>query len=542
MWKQREYKKKYNKHDDIITKLSKIHGIDDIDEFLYPSQKSLHDPYELQNIDVARNMILNAIASNQRISLFWDVDLDGACSGAILYNFLINFTSNVELFSNSRVVHGHGIQHATSRIPEGTELLIIVDSSTSDTDACKEISERGIDIVILDHHEPERDNPYATIVNCQLDDSKNKQLSGAGHCYKMIQVLDDTLGTSFAEYFIDLAGIGIQGDACSMIEKENRYIVSEAIKEIRNIGVKALLSVNKKDIIDLRSSDISFTIAPAINGALRMDRADLAIGLLTCKDIDEAIPLAKEITKLNEQRKKQQAYFTNKFMQEVNEDDNVIIIIDDEVNKGFSGVVAGELVGKLHRPVMVLKPSGKSGNVYSGSYRSPDGLELKTHLEEFKDLLTFIGGHPKAGGLGIPSWKFDEFKEKLNDSLKHVTFQKEIVYDLELDADDISQRMIRDIMKFTRINGTDIPEARFKVTNLFVGDVKILGKSKNTVKIITDQLELLKFRTDESFLDSVPTLVDVEAVGSVQINEYYNYKNRTMTTTNQLFLDDINVL
>jgi single-stranded-DNA-specific exonuclease len=529
-WIKKKPVYKYDEYDDILTKLAAINGIEDIHKFLHPSFDDLHDPYTLDNIEIARNKILNAIHNHKFISIYADIDCDGITAASIMYNYLRNFTDKVAYFHSQRS-QGHSIDVGYELIPPETELLIIVDSSTSSDKTCRMISEKGIDIIIIDHHEPENKNPYALIINPQLDNYKNKNISGAGLAFKMIQVLDDTLASDTYMDFIDLAGIGLYGDAMSMREPENRYIVDQALKSITNPGIRALLTVTNKNMLNLTSTDLAYSIVPMLNGASRMDKIELALELLTCDDLDRCMELAKEIQKLNEERKKEQKQWIEKLSSQINEDDKAIVLIDDDIGKGFTGLISGDIASKYQRPVITMS---RNGDKYHGSFRSYGDFNLKEFLATVP-YATFAAGHSLAGGVGCNTKDLEAFKKYINDALKDYTFEQSIEYDLDLDAEEITEDLIEQVLQFNRITGVGMPSARFKVSNLMVHDTKMVGsKKKETANIICDDLILVKFKTTEEFLNNFSVFDAIEVVGTLNLFKPYRGSVRK-----QILIEDI---
>src|SRR5690606_19168190 len=217
-WLQRKPKVKPNSEDAPLEKIAKIRGIKEIDRFLNPTQDELHDPYLIKNIENASNRIIRAIMNKERICLSYDADADGITATTVMQRYLKNYTDNVTYIYNERN-HGHGIHEQTrldfvtdedydekgkikddekaerfklnsenlQKISE-SNLLIIIDSSSNDDKACERLSVKyGVEIIILDHHAIERENPHVLLVNPQQDGCEypNKHLSGAGVVFKV---------------------------------------------------------------------------------------------------------------------------------------------------------------------------------------------------------------------------------------------------------------------------------------------------------------------------------------------------------------------
>jgi single-stranded-DNA-specific exonuclease len=505
-----------------------------------PTKDDVHDPYLLNNIDKVSQSIALAVAENKKISIFLDIDTDGITGGAILYKYLKNFTDNVCYFHAQRSM-GHGLENAVNIIPESTDVLLIIDSSTDSWQACKEVSERGIEILIVDHHPSKKNNTYATIVNPHLDDYPNKDISGAGLAWKLCKVLDDIFNTYLADEYIDIAGIGMLGDMMDMSVLENRYIVSEAINNIKNPGLIALFKKKGKNPLYVNASDIVYTVTPMLNATARQDKIELGVRLIVTDDEDEIREIVKAIDACNEERKVEQSQFFKKFSSKVNPNDNIIIVLDNQIGKGYSGLVANQLAQHYKKPALILINDGK---VYQGSYRSYGDFELGKYFETLPQV-TNVGGHQNAGGIQVPLDKIKEFVIAANKGLEGVKFEQVIEYDLEIDAKDINEELIAKVKNFFKVTGRNFSEAKFLVNNLFVVNKDMLGKEvKETVKIECEGLDLLKFKTNEEFYESIPIFGEVKAIGTLNTNVFWKMgKNgkRQMVKTNQLLIEDLQV-
>lgn len=251
-WIKRKPKIEPREYDDILTKIAKIRGIKnlDVERFLNPTKDELFDPYLIKNIEKASQRIIEAMTSGEKIVISYDADADGLTSGSIMIRYLKEYTDaeNVDFIHNERN-HGHGIHEQTrldfvyaddvdengeiindekkcryqlnseniEKIKEA-DLLIIIDSSSNDAEACKRISEEfGVEIIIIDHHSIDVDNPHVLMVNPQQegDEYPNKFLSGAGVVFKTLQVMEDMLGDNGKVdpfNYMDLVAVGMYAD------------------------------------------------------------------------------------------------------------------------------------------------------------------------------------------------------------------------------------------------------------------------------------------------------------------------------------------
>lgn len=564
-WIQRTPKINYNEDDLLIEKIAKVRGIKNINDWLNPPKKYVFSPYLLDNIDKAVQRIIGAIHKNEKIQIFADIDGDGVMSTGIMYNYLRNFTDNIFYFHAQRS-KGHGIENGIDMIDEDTDLLIIVDSSSNSVEACKCISEEmEIDIIIIDHHIMDRENPYSIIVNCQQGDYPNKHLSGSAMCYKVCQVLDEYLDLEISKHYIDLCAIGLIGDMMSVWSMENRNLIYNGLNNIRNIGIQEVLNQSKIDYSNgIKSTDVSFKVSPIISACSRYDKIELALELVTTEDEARAKELAKEMIKLNEQRKAEQKEIVERVIDELNDSEtinhNLIVFIDEEIESGFRGLVASEIVERYGKPVFIVKPFyDKNGNVvkYSGSARSISQLPLKELCED-SGLFVFATGHSQAFGVEFIADNLDKIIEYFDNELDSDDFEKVVYYDLEVSVDDIDEADIKDIEKFSKITGMGFSEPKFKINNIVLEEkfTKKLGNhvravmgGGSTVKInCENNFALMRFRTNESYGKDIEDyfydnfVTELTVIGSLNLNSFYNWGTRSLEVTSQVFIEDYRIV
>jgi single-stranded-DNA-specific exonuclease len=536
-WEKRKAILKPRGSDGIIQQLARIRGIKDIQEFLNPTEKHLHNPLLLKNIREACDRILDAVMKGQKIVVSADCDTDGIMSTAMMVRFLRQFTDNVSYIYNQRS-SGHGIENQLEFVPDDTELLIILDSSSDSIKACKELHSKGIDIIILDHHQVEVQNDFAILVNPQNDDYPNKSISGAGVTFKTIQLLDEKLGTESYWDLIDLCAIGMYADMMDCSVMENRYLIIQGMKNINNPGIRAILDVKNTKIEDVNSQTIGFTIAPMINGSARLDKIELALELVLSDDYSECLYLAEEIDKLNEDRKKTQKFLATEYSKTIDPDMKVIIAVDENASKSYNGLVATKLADEYKKPAMVLR---KHKGSLAGSYRNYGDFDMQSFLRKFKHI-DYAKGHPFAGGVRLLVKDYDKLLEYIDEELKGVNFDSVIEYDLELSVSDINEHMIIQVEKFDYLTGTGFPSACFRVVDL-VYDTdarKIIGKSKNTLKIALDDVTIMRFNVTEDYASDIPDMSNIEVVGQLNLNIWQGFRGEVRT--NQVFIEDYHIV
>lgn len=556
-WIKRKPVKKVDTNDLIIDQLSSVRGIENLDHWLNPPSSYVHSAYFLDNIDEAVQEIVKAIHQELKVQIVADIDTDGVCSTAIMYNYLSTLTPNVSYIHAQRS-KGHGIETVLDKIENDTDLVIVVDSSSNSVEGCKKVSEKGKKIIIIDHHEIDVDNPYALIVNCQQGDYPNRDLSGSAMVYKVCQVLDEYMGIEFADQFLDLTAVGLVGDMMDISNMENRYLIHNGIRKIYNDGLKTILKKSNIDFVDgITTTDISFKVAPIIGACSRFDKIELALELLTSTDMDRILELTKTMIDMNEKRKSEQKQVVERLIENVDDSDNLIVIIDNDIDSGFRGLVATEVVEHFSKPVFVVSYD-KEKDSYTGSARSVGLIDLK-ELCQKSGLFHFATGHAQAHGISFSKEKLNKVYEYFNEVLEQDDLQKVVEYDLELAISEIDDFDIKEIEKFSKIVGQGFPEPKFRISGIIAEESEtkklgthvraVLGKNLDTIKInCEDGLALMKFRSndkyaldiEEHFYDNFTT--ELEVIGSININKFYNFGIKQWVISNQIFLEDYRIV
>jgi single-stranded-DNA-specific exonuclease len=548
-----------NSDDSIMLKLKKIRSIDNLNEFLEPPMSFEHSPYLLENIDGAVERIIRAIHNGENITVMSDVDADGICSCSIMYNYLKQSTDLIDICHAQRS-HGHGLETVVEELTENknvsylskeTELLIIVDSSSNSVEACKLVKEEyGCDIIIIDHHAIDTVNPYALIVNCQMGDYPNKNLSGSAMCYKVLQVLDEYMDSEIADDFLDLVAIGLVADLMNLQEGENRSLVNRGIRSITNEGLQQLLRVNNIDFYyGITSTDIGYKISPLINACSRYDRLELAIELFVESDVTRAKEIAKELKKLNEQRKKEEKEIVGNIINEVDNTHKVAVIVNNDIEANFRGLICMQVTSKLKKPAFVLTYNEETKE-YHGSARSIGQIALKDYCKLTGDFL-YCQGHGKAFGLGIKAEKLEEALSTLDELIENGESEEVLEYDLEIEANEITHELIQDVEKFSRITGQGVPAPKFLVKGCVLQSAEMLGKKvQETLKLnCENDLSIMKFKIDESYAepfvnalqDDDRFFVEVDILGTLNLNRFYHFGKKEMQITKQVFMEDYKI-
>ena len=421
-------------------------------------------------------------------------------------------------------------------------MLIIIDSSSNDVEACKKLVEDfGIEIIILDHHAIEVENPYVILVNPQQEGDKypNKFLSGAGVVFKTLQVMEDVLGDEGEVDpfdYMDLVAVGMYADVMRVDVYENRFMIMHGLRNMKNVGLVRILKGGKVDLFKIDSSAIGFTIAPLLNGVARMDNIKLAIDILLTDDDNEAKKLRLKMQKLNDSRKVLQKQIVDQYLTKVDHDRKVIMVFDEQASKGFNGVVAQQLAQTYKRPALVGRLHKGTA---SGSFRSFGGFNMQDFLME-SGLVEESKGHTQAGGFVIKEENLEALEQYIEDNLPELKDREPtIIYDVEIDIEDVPE-YIKPMEQFNKVTGNGFPKVITRVNGAMIEKVETLGKTKETRKFKTfDNFELIKFKVDESYGNEVGVYDTIDAVGELKMNEWYNFSKKEKVAIPQLILEDL---
>ena len=507
-----------------------------INHYLNTTDSDTFPSSMLLNITEGVRMLIKHIAANNRIWLIVDSDADGFTSSAILLNYLnCLFPAFVRNNISYRLHEDkqHGI--LTSEVPDGVKLVIAPDSSSNEYEIHQQLAEKGIDVLVLDHHEAEKVSEYACVINNQLCDYPNKTLSGAGVVYKFCQHIDELMNTDYAENFIDLAALGIVSDMMILTEYETRHIVKEGLKNIRNPYFCGMVKKNEYQLKDeVTPFGVSFYITPYINATIRMgtqeEKLILFESMLDYKGY-ELIPSTKRGCKGQTESRVEQACrnCTNvKNKQTRVRDENfetikniiksknllknkilVVKLEDLNVDKNLVGLIANQLMAEYQRPVLLLNkrihPLTDPPDIvqWEGSGRGYDKSNL-TNFREFlldTQLVEYAQGHASAFGVGIKDKNFNKFIETSNELLKDFDFSPCYRVDFIWNSQSFNENDIVKIAELKSIWGQGIEEPLICIENITItkNNLTLMSRDKNpTLKIkLPNGTELIKFKSSE---------------------------------------------
>ena len=497
------------------------------------------NPALLLNASKAAKKIAYAIQNNQRITLVGDYDVDGVTSTAIMVEFFKQIPYPLEALIPNRFRDGYGVSPTVlERID--ADLIITVDNGISAIEAAKVCKERGIDLIITDHHTPSENLPEAyTIVDPKLEDDTYpfKEICGAEVAWLLLGLVKKELCLSIdMKQFLDILAIAVIADIMPLVNI-NRTLVKEGLKLMMHsqrpssIIIRDFLNKSK-----ITSEDIAFQIAPRINSAGRLEDASIALAFFTAPDTHKAYKQFELLGKLNELRKETEAQTTKEAMQSVDESDRVIVVAGEGWHEGVVGIVAARLVDKFGRPAIVL--SAENG-VAKGSARSIGDVNIYELIKENEHLLTKFGGHKMAAGLGLDTANIAAFKEAINKSAQKIPDEdfipKELISGI-LESDDIDLELLNLLEQFEPY-GEANARPTFLLKDAEVVGVKLMGSDKSHSRIEIRQyphqrktLELIAFRR----VFEIPADRKITCSYSVAKNEF-NGKISLQLLINKIF-------
>jgi len=397
---------------------------------LKPSLAALHSPYLLAGMEAAVCRLRRAIEQKEKILIYGDYDVDGTTSIVILKKAIELAGGAADFHVPHRLRDGYGMRtEVIERAAQtGVKLVISVDTGIRATEVALAARELGIDMIITDHHLPDKELPPAVaVLNPCRPDCKypEKILCGAGVTFKLVQALLGSLGwppdklERMLKSFLKLVAVATVADVVPLTG-ENRVIVKyglEGLDRVHNPGLRALLEVSGLLKGHAPSAhQVAFQIAPRINAAGRMAHAVDVIRLFLTQDPAEAKTLAEQLHALNQERQQTEAEIVSRVLEQcaqhpVTDAECALVFSGVGWHRGVVGIVASRLVERFCRPVFVL--SEEDGEL-SGSGRSIAAFHLVEALESMPELFSRFGGHKQAAGLTLSGRHLEEFRDRLN--------------------------------------------------------------------------------------------------------------------------------
>ncbi len=454
--------------------LRSVQGAENINRFLLPALKQLHDPFLMHGMKKAVTRILTAIDRGELIMIHGDYDVDGVTGAALLSRTLEKLKAKHYAFLPNRFKDGYGVsaQAIETAKSKGVSLMITVDCGITAVDQVARAREHKMDVIILDHHQIHNGNlPDAYAILNPLQEACRypfKELSACGLAFKLSQAL---IG-NFAFSLLDLAALSSVCDVAPLVD-ENRIIVKfglDLISAKKNIGLAKLSAIAKLKSKKANTSHIGFVFGPRINASGRMSSADTALRLLVTNHEKEAESLAQILDEENKTRQREDKEVLKQAIRQVDNkinfnNEQIIVVWQEGWHPGVIGIVAQRLVERYGRPSFVIDLENGIGK---GSARSVRGFNLFRALQECHQDLIEFGGHELAAGFSVSREKLESFRKNLNAyaaSFARETFVKRFRVDLAISFDQLTSAFFRELELFEPF-GAGNPKPTFLTTRV----------------------------------------------------------------------------
>ena len=469
------------------------------EKFINPDyEKHIHDPFLLKDAEKAAKRIIEAIENNEKVVVYSDYDADGIPAGVIFHDLFkkIGFKNFTNYIPHR---HDEGFGLNTDAIEEfakdNVDLLITLDCGISDMEAVKLASEKGIDVIITDHHEAHNDLPpaFAIVDHKQKDcEYPEKILCGSGIAFKLIQAILKLkrfdMKEGWEKWFLDMVGLATLSDMVPLTG-ENRVFASYGLKVLKKSPRKGLmrllnhLKINQKY---LNEDDISFMITPRINAASRMGVPMDAFTLLSTDDDDEAYRLVEHLDHMNNERKGIVASLVKEVKKIIHErhkeNPRPIIVAGNPLwRPSLLGLVANTCAEEFSKPVFLWGRDGD--NIIKGSCRSGDTVSVVDIMHKVPTgVMLQYGGHFSSGGFSVSNEAIHHLDEHLNSAFEFLLKEKKEIepeyIDMEIPLDMVNWDIYKEIEKLAPF-GVGNRKPLFIFKNIKVAGVKEFGKNGN---------------------------------------------------------------
>ncbi len=463
--------------------------------FLEPRLQGLSDPFLLTDLEKAAGRLMEAIRKKERIVVYGDYDVDGITSSALACRVLRRLGADVRPFLPLRMEEGYGLsQEGVERCVEECrpELLLAVDCGTTAGHQVRWLSERGIPVIVVDHHAlpPVLPNAYA-LVNPQRDGTLTS-LASVGLvfkvCHGLMKLLPAQERVDLRDY-LDLVALGTVADIVPLVE-ENRVFVRRGLRQMEqtgNVGLRALMSVSQVSF-PVTSQDIGFRLGPRLNASGRLGDAMRSLKLLLTDNAAEAREIADELNVNNRERQAVESATFLEAERRMSESfdparDFGLVLHGKFWHWGVIGIVASRLQKRCYRPTIVIGVDDHG--IGKGSARSIDGVSIVAAIGACSRFLTGYGGHEMAAGLTIQEDKIEDFQQAFNQAVREQSspelFHQTVQLAGSIDLNEVNEELFRQLEQLAPY-GRENPEPVFVFEGLkLTRPARVFGR--NHVKL-----------------------------------------------------------
>ena len=513
-------------------------AIDSVSDIDYKLEKLI--PHgQLSFAESSANYILDAILANKKILIIGDYDADGATASACAILGLKKFGANVDFLVPNRFEDGYGLSVSIAKkaLSQKPDLIITVDNGIASLEGVEYARAHNVDVIITDHHLPGDTLPNANFIinpnqrDCQFP---SKNLCGVGVIfYLLIAMKSEAIRRNIfnqndAPRLSDLLDIVCLGTIADLVKLDfnNRLLVKFGMQIIRsgegNFGIKAITQLSKRQLQNLKTSDLSFVIAPKLNAAGRLDDMTLGIKCLLAKDLDEALFFARELVSLNSERRQIENEMKESALSQsiLGELDNkkAIALYDESWHQGVIGILASRIKEKFYRPTIIFAKD--DAGCLKGSGRSIRNFHLRDAIDlvskKHPDLILSFGGHAMAAGLTIKDNNFDLFNKEFESVASDLLNDNDLSLVFEVDHSILDEINLDDINLInSEIWGQGFP------TPIFCDTFEVLEQTSIGDKHIKCTLKYKKKKYTAMYFNYEHRLADkIEAIYEIDINRF----------------------
>lgn len=480
-----------------------------IEAFLAPRLKNLADPFQLPDMGKAVDRLFRARAAGETVVIFGDYDVDGVTATALLVEVFRSLGWRVEFYLPNRMEEGYGlsadgVENCLKKFP--TTLLLAVDCGSTAVETIASVHARGVDVIVLDHHQISNPAPAAlALVNphaSQDGPGGFAEYCSAGLAFKLAHAIvkrgrsENLPGMAGFELkpLLDLVALGTIADLVPLAG-ENRILAAAGLHELNRTQRPGILALKEAAQVEDKIGvyEVGFQLAPRLNAAGRLENAEEALHLLLANNLQTAMPLAMSLDARNRERQKIEKTIVQEAVGAIRmkfDPKDHFVIVEGQLlwHIGVVGIVASRVLQEFYRPTIII--GGENGEM-RGSGRSIAGFDLAAALRECAHLLVRHGGHAMAAGLSILPEKIDLFREKLNEvarrTLKPDHLQPSLRLDAEVGLDEMTFETLYELEKL-KPHGQGNPATQFCARNLVhARPVQRIGSEKQHVKMrVTD--------------------------------------------------------
>lgn len=460
---------------------------EDVEEF-FDTDFSFCDPYLITDMDKAVERIEKAIENFEKICVYGDYDCDGVTSTALMYSYLTSRGADVIYYIPDRITEGYGMScGAVDKLhAQGVKLIVTVDNGISAIEEIEYANSLGIETVVTDHHKAGDMLPNAAAVvdphrpDCNLH---FKEWAGVGVAFKLVSAMEKGDYFSVLADYADIIAVGTVADVVDL-KDENRALVKYGVAKINSTpcnGINALRQIAGVSEKPLNAVGISYSLAPRINAAGRMESAVTALKLLLCDNLAEALDIAEQVDNCNRQRHTLENEIMEAAVKQIESNEKlkhlrVIVVCGEGWHHGVIGIVAARITEKYGKPSIVVTFDGQDG---TGSARSIDGFSVYDAIKYCEADLTHFGGHTMAAGLGLKRDNYDNFVNRINEYAKQCeTAVPTLTLDCKLNPAYINMALVESLEALEPF-GAGNAQPLFGIFGVRLAGIKPLGEGKH---------------------------------------------------------------